>query len=75
MNILKDSDNEEALRDYTNYKNNQAFKDDIILFTSYHKACGDKRVLYNILTRLYENSYTFNDTINIAVNHLGNYNV
>lgn len=75
LNILKDSDNEEALRDYTNYKNNQAFKDDIILFTSYHKACGDKRVLYNILTRLYENSYTFNDTINIAVNHLGNYNV
>ena len=75
LNILKESDNPEALADYESYKNNIDFKTDIINFTAYHKTCGDKRILYKKLMEIYEGMYTFNEHVNIHVNHLGEYNV
>ena len=75
LNILQSSDNEEALQDYNNYKTNQAFKDELLQFTTYHKLQADKRILYNNIMQIYENTYKSNKVVKIPVNHLGDYNV
>lgn len=75
LNMLKNSDNEEALADYNTFQNSTPFTNSLKEFIQLQNTQERKKLLYSLFMQNYEDSYTFNDTINVAVNHLGDYDV